>query len=482
MPAVADYLTTPVGFTLGVLGFEALSVAGKSFVGFEPARRGCLACGERQRQNFRVRSERGIVERERVSRQLDDCHRVSFPASKRAAFPDVALTRGQISGRGVQCNGRDASKRHKIFGFATDEANKFEGWHNAHLLIIADEAKGIPQPIFESIERCAPVRFLLMSSPGGCNGFFYDAFNARRKFFRQHVVRAADCPHISQAWIDSQIEKYGESHPLIQSMIFGEFMTGDADGCAIPLVFVERNLASPPAFHDDGIVKAFCDFAAGGDENVLAVRRGNRISIAAAWREVDTMKAVGKFIQLFREQKLTADQISADEGGLGIVICDRLAESGWCVNRVNNNSAAAKPEAYSNTAAEIWFEGRVKIEKGEIILPNNPELVAQLTGRRGWPDSKGRLQLESKQDMRSRGLPSPDRADAVLGTIMPARGGGWDANTLKGVFIGESFSRLRPRPTFTPRFTQRISSQPCGDFESMLRERGIEATRILPNK
>jgi len=88
---------------------------------------------------------------------------------------------------------------------------------------------------------------------------------------------------------------------------------------------------------------------------------------------------------------------------------------------VNNGSAADKPEAYANKGAEIWFEARVKIEKGEIILPNDPELVAQLTSRRGWPDSKGRLQLESKADMRSRGLSSPDRADAVLGAMMHAR-------------------------------------------------------------
>jgi hypothetical protein len=131
------------------------------------------------------------------------------------------------------------------------------------------------------------------------------------------------------------------------------------------------------------------------------------------------MKAVGRFIQLFREQELRPEQISADEGGLGMVMCDRLAESGWQVNRLNNGSASGKPEAYANKGAEIWFEARVSIEKGEIILPNDPELVAQLTSRRGWPDSKGRLQLESKSDMRSRGLPSPDRADAVLGTMLP---------------------------------------------------------------
>jgi hypothetical protein len=74
----------------------------------------------------------------------------------------------------------------------------------------------------------------------------------------------------------------------------------------------------------------------------------------------------------------------------------------------------------ANTGAAIWFEGRRQIERQQIILPNdNKELIAQLTSRLGWPDSKGRLQLESKKEMAGRNLPSPDRADAVLGAMMP---------------------------------------------------------------
>ena len=83
-------------------------------------------------------------------------------------------------------------------------------------------------------------------------------------------------------------------------MIFAEFMSMGEDGAVIPLGFVERCLANPPTFAGAGTVKAFCDFAAGGDENVLAVRRGNKVDIIAAWREKDTMRTVGRFIQLFR--------------------------------------------------------------------------------------------------------------------------------------------------------------------------------------
>ncbi|MGC9944351.1 MAG: hypothetical protein ABSE48_21200, partial [Verrucomicrobiota bacterium] len=193
----------------------------------------------------------------------------------------------------------------------------------------------------------------------------------------------------------------------------------------------ERCLANPPPFNTDATASAFCDFAAGGDENVLAVRRGNLVRIVAAWREPDTMKAIGKFIQLFREQKIEAHQIAADEGGLGIVMCDRLAENGWDVRRVNNGAPAYKCDTYANKGAEMWFEGRTQIERQRIILPNDKELVAQMTSRLGWPDSRGRLQLEPKEKMRARGLSSPDRADAVLGAMQRNGDGGGSYSRLE---------------------------------------------------
>lgn len=371
----------------------------------------------------------GAGKTERVAAPVALWHASAFPRSltivtagtfrqvKEQLFPALRSHAHKFPGWSFNDCEVTAHNGSRIYGFSTDEAGRFEGWHNENLLMIADEAKTIPDAIFEAIARCQPQRFLLLSSPGGCSGFFYDAFNSKRKFFRQHSVAASQCPHISPAWIAEQVEKYGEQHPLVRSMIFGEFMSMGEDGAVIPLVFVERLLASPPTFMDDNTASAFCDFAAGGDENVLAVRRGNKVEIVAAWREPDTMKAIGRFIRHFQEQQLQPYQINADEGGLGISICDRLKEAGWPVNRVNNGSPARDPEHYTNLAAEIWFSARTKIERRQIILPDDRELVGQLTTRLGWPDSKGRLQLEPKQDMRKRGLRSPDRADAVLGAM-----------------------------------------------------------------
>jgi hypothetical protein len=417
MPSLADYLVDPPSFARGVLGERLYPWQERVLFDLDTPGAVALRAANGSGKTSVVGASAALWNASAFPGSLTICTASVYRQVSEQLFPTLHKHAGRFPGGVFNASDVTIPNGSKIFGFATDEANKFEGWHNPHLLIIADEAKGIPQQIFESVERCAPVRFLLMSSPGGCSGYFFDAFNAKRKFFRQHVVTAYDCPHIKTEWIDSQIEKYGREHPLIQSMIFGEFMRAGEDGAVIPLAFVEKLLANPPAFVDDGTVAAFCDFAAGGDENVFAVRRGNRIEIVAAWREQDTMKAVGRFILHFREQGLAQSQISADEGGLGGPICDRLAENGWPVRRVNNGSASNKPEAYTNLGAETWFEARTQIERGAVILPPDPELVAQLTSRQGWPDSKGRLALESKADMRSRGLSSPDRADAVLGCM-----------------------------------------------------------------
>ncbi len=236
---------------------------------------------------------------------------------------------------------------------------------------------------------------------------------------------------------------------------------------------VERLLADPPEARG-GDLSAFCDFAAGGDENVLAVRRGNKVDLVACWREKDTMRAVGQFIRHFREQKLEPHRIAGDESGLGGPVCDRLREVGWPIKRVNNGSPAKDPEHYANLAAEMWFAARTKVERREIILPNDRELIAQLTSRRGWPDSKGRLVLEPKSDLRSRNLPSPDRADAVLGTLPGALVGG-AFNSATVAEIRKANPHLFPQP-FDRRAPLRITP------DGMHRMNPLQPRRFTPRQ
>ena len=175
----------------------------------------------------------------------------------------------------------------RAIGFSASDAHKAEGWHRQgesnNLLFIVDEAKGIhDDEIFHAVERCQPSRLLVMSSPGAAAGFFYDAFTKQRERWETFTVTAYDCPHLTKDWIAEQIATYGESSPLIRSMIYGEFMDDSDDGVVLMLKDLEKCLKEPPE-RRDGMKCAFVDFAAGGDECVFALRVGNEVTVMECW-------------------------------------------------------------------------------------------------------------------------------------------------------------------------------------------------------
>ncbi|HEV2330966.1 MAG TPA: hypothetical protein VGY56_19465 [Verrucomicrobiae bacterium] len=347
-------------------------------------------------------------------------------------------------------------------GFSTDDAGKFEGHHaggpDEPLLIIVDEAKTVKDDIYESIERCKPTRLLIASSPGYAEGEFYRSHTTRAKFYTRIVQTAAECPHWTKAEIDRLHAKWGANNPLIKSMVKAEFMESVANA-VVPLKSLEDLMANPPiarrAGRDPGQMKAFCDFAWGngrdGDETVLALRDGNVITIEEAFRCGELIELSVRLIHAFKRLHLQPWQIDGDEGGGGKQICDYLKHMGWPINRVNNGAAPRYCQHYANLAAEMWYEGAQKIVKREIILPDDDDLRAQILDRKSIPNAHGKLAIESKGDMKKRGVHSPDRADAVFGAMTPVRrlqsynlidhkyaGGPWDGFEGQWKLFGEN--------------------------------------------
>jgi hypothetical protein len=321
------------------------------------------------------------------------------------------VTSGEI--RYLHPNGNTS----RIIGYSATDPGRAEGWHAEDheyhpLLMVVDEAKTVADPLFEAISRCQPTRLLIASSPGGTSGAFYRAFTKEANMWSKHAVTAFDCPHITPAQIDEVTQRYGEKHPLTRSMIYGEFVDIGLESLVINLTQLQNCHNTPPRFRP-GVRIAGVDFAAGGDQNVICISDGNKILPMIAWREKDTMAAVGRFIVEFKKAGLEANNIYADASGMGMVMCDALAESGWVVNRVNFGATAYDNNAYTNRSAEMWYNMAKKIEDAEIILPEDEDLTAQLTCRRTITNSKGKLGVESKDSMRARGIASPDRADAL---------------------------------------------------------------------
>jgi hypothetical protein len=302
-------------------------------------------------------------------------------------------------------------------------------------MFVVDEAKSIRDAIFQGVARCTVDYKIFVSSTGSAQGQFYRCFTEERGAWWTMRVPSMLCPHITTTKRESDRKQYGERSFLYRSMHLAEF-TDDASLSIITLGVLRANLESPPAFLP-GLRSAFCDFAAGGDENVLAIKDGNRVIRAACWRETDTIQAVRQFIAEFKRFSLASGSIYADEGGLGVVMCDALRDGDWYVSRVNNGAAANRSEVYANRGAEIWFEAKRLIEEKKMILPEDPVFIQQATNRPVEYTANQKLRAESKETMRNRGVSSPDGADAFFGAMVCAgAGGAITAETLKWIKFG----------------------------------------------
>ena len=314
-------------------------------------------------------------------------------------------------------------------GFSTDQPGRAEGWHpkiGNHVdpvFIIVDEAKTVPNGIFEAFDRCTRLFQLYVSSPGSASGEFYESFHANRKQFWTSKVTSMDCPHIDPAKRERDLEKHGAASPLYRSMHLAEF-TEDEERLVMTSEGLRNSIEFQPPANKNGEKVAFFDFAAGRDENVFALREGNVVEIIKAWVEVDTTQAVRDFRRMAEDRGLQASQCWGDADGLGKPMVDLFKDEGFHINSFHGGLKALDTDNYSNLIGEVWIQGTRKIQRGKIHLMGDgiegidPKTFKQLTTRFIEWDKNGKLRIESKEAMSKRGLKSPDRADAVLGCIM----------------------------------------------------------------
>jgi hypothetical protein len=310
-------------------------------------------------------------------------------------------------------------------GFATgmspDDPRRAEGAHereDSPFLWILDEAKALDDNVIDGIMRATYSFFLITSSAGVAEGRFYDCFNALQSLFWRTKISSFDCPHITDAMRAFDLAYYrSESNPVYRSRHLSEFDL-ERSGLILSAYTLRRALDEPPAFVP-GARSCFCDFGAveGGDENVMALADGNKVDVVAHWNDLDPVQSVRQFIFHFERLRLRQGEIWADGGGPGAVMIPMLADAGWHVTPVDNGAPAIRNDAFTNRGSEIWFESSYAIYGREWILPNDPTFFEQATSRRKQYDRKMRLQAESKQDMRKRGVSSPDWPDAVFGAI-----------------------------------------------------------------
>ena len=157
----------------------------------------------------------------------------------------------------------------------------------------------------------------------------------------------------------------------------------------------------------------------GSDRSVILVRRGGQVRPVRTFRGLDTMKLTGLVVDAIKEAD--PEDVVVDEVGIGAGVVDRLKELGYRVDGINVGRSAHDPSRFANLRAEGYWNLRQLITTGEVFLPSDKELMGELAALKYSFNSVGQLLVESKDDMRKRGVRSPDKADALMLAFLPYR-------------------------------------------------------------
>lgn len=364
-------------------------------------------------------------------------------------WKEVGAAHARAERRGISLGGRVLQTEINIapgwdaIGFTSDDPNAVQGWHSEHLLLIVDEASGIDPELDEAFEgvltseHCRVIKIGNPTDPtgplakefksAGAAKFAISAFDSPN--FTEFGITRTDIidgkweakmggartprPYlITPEWVADKVRRWGVNSPAFKSRVDGAFPEL-GDDTLIPLGWIEAAQAREYVAKDADTKTLAVDVARfGGDETVFGLRQGWRYRTHKAYRGQDTMATAGHVVRALSETG--AKHAAIDSNGVGGGVYDRLKEMGKKVVSMGAGEGANDKERFLNARAEWFWSLREAFEEGLVdIDPLDDDLLGQLSNLKYRVDSKGRIQIESKDDMKKRGLPSPDRADTM---------------------------------------------------------------------
>ena len=293
----------------------------------------------------------------------------------------------------------------------------FAGQHAEHVLIIYDEASAIPNVIWEVSEGAMTTpgaMWFVMGNPTRNTGRFRECFGKFKHRWKTRQIDSRTCKMTDKRKLAQWVEDYGEDSDFVKVRVRGEFPSASSMQF-IPGDDVDKAVErEAKCYLEEPLIMGVDVARFGDDESVIAFRRGRdaRTIEWARYRNIDTMQLAARVAEFVRINQ--TDAVFVDGGGVGGGVVDRLRQLRVEVIDVNFG-AKAEDARYNNKRAEMWGNMRDWVKIGAI--PENRELADDLIGVEYSFTPSNRIQLEKKEDMKRRGLSSPDLADALALTF-----------------------------------------------------------------
>lgn len=301
---------------------------------------------------------------------------------------------------------------------SADKPEALAGIHSENVLLLCDEASAIPEPVYESAAGSMSghsATTVLIGNPTRNSGLFFQSHHRLKKdWFTMHVS-CRDNPLVSEDFIKQIIETYGETSNAFRVRVLGEFALKE-DDTLIPAELVDSAMARDVIPDINQAIVYGVDVARFGDDRtVLCKRRGNVVFEFKAWNGADLMETVGRIVAEARLDK--PEVIMVDSIGVGGGVADRLRELGFNVRDVNVSEVSATNQQAAKLRDELWLSVKEWLAQRACHLPKIDELRQELVAPTYTFTSNGKIKVESKAEMKKRGMRSPDFADALCLTF-----------------------------------------------------------------
>ncbi|MCI8486050.1 MAG: terminase [Clostridia bacterium] len=314
------------------------------------------------------------------------------------------------------------------------QPDALQGFHADHLLYIIDEASGVKDVVFEPVLgslSTQDAKLIMCGNPTQLSGFFFDSHNKNRSIYSTFKVSGENSKRVSKDYVQMIIDMYGLDSDVYRVRVAGEFPKAMPDSF-IQLDWVEDcSLKVPNRTYPVDRIDIGVDVARYGDDetiiNPLFDKKYQQRPVVMYHN--DTMQVTGQIVSLverYRQEYIGVPiHIKIDCDGLGVGVYDRLKEikkeRNWVTVKLyechfggaGGKNKKEEPVEFSNSTGLMWGLLREKLKRKEIELIYDDKQITQLSNRKYRINSDGKIELERKEEMKKRGLTSPDRRRCI---------------------------------------------------------------------
>ncbi len=298
-----------------------------------------------------------------------------------------------------------------------------QGFHAPEMLFIIDEAAGIHDSIFEVARGALSTpgaRVIMPGNPTKLTGYFYNAFHIARDAWTRLHFSCLDSPLVAPNYAEEIAREYGEDSDMYRVRVLGDFPKHGILSI-IPADRVDAALARkipPDAVAYAPKILGVDPAWEGSDRSVVVMRQGIWARVLLVARGLRGDELAARVINF--QDTHGASCTFVDKTGVGASCCDFLRSAGRTYTGISFGDKATG-DRYMNRRAEIWWAMREWFET-DVALESHPDIKSDLIGPEYGIKDSGKIYLESKSDMRKRGLASPDIGDALALTFaIPVR-------------------------------------------------------------